>query len=97
MPVDQHELLALIAPRPLYIASAEEDRWADPRGEYLSVYYATPVYSLYNKKGVDSINKPSVNQPIQNRLAYHIRRGKHDVTEYDWDEYIKWAKMQLLE
>ena len=81
----------------MYVASAEEDRWADPRGEYLSAYYATPVYHLYNKKGVDSIDMPSANQPIQNRLAYHIRKGKHDVTEYDWEQYIKWARVQLFE
>ncbi|HSH19724.1 MAG TPA: hypothetical protein VLA03_04695 [Draconibacterium sp.] len=95
MPVDQHELLALIAPRPLYVASAEEDKWADPYGEFLSAYYATPVYKLYGKKGIDSIEMPEVNQPIQNTVAYHIRTGKHDVTDYDWEQYIKWAKVQL--
>lgn len=97
LPVDQHELLALIAPRPLYVASAEEDEWADPRGEYLSLYYATPVYELYNKKGIESIEMPPINQPLQNTAAYHIRSGKHDVTEYDWQQYINWARQQLFE
>lgn len=96
MPVDQHELLALIAPRPLYVASAEEDQWADPRGEFLSAYYATPVYKLYGVKGIESIEMPAVNQPIQNTVAYHIRTGKHDVTDFDWEQYIKWAKEQLV-
>jgi len=91
LPVDQHQLLALIAPRPVYVASAEEDRWADPRGEFLSSYYATPVYELYGKKGIPSIKMPAVNQPIQNTVAYHIRAGKHDVTDFDWEQYIKWA------
>jgi hypothetical protein len=91
LPVDQHELLALIAPRPVYVASAEEDRWADPRGEFLSAYYATPVYELYGKKGIPTDKMPGVNQPIQNTVAYHIRTGKHDVTDFDWEQYIKWA------
>lgn len=96
MPVDQHELLALIAPRPLYVASAEEDQWADPRGEYLSAYYATPVYHLYGKKGIETIEMPAVNQPVQNTVAYHVRTGKHDVTDYDWEQYIKWVQEQVI-
>jgi len=91
LPTDQHGLIALIAPRPVYVASAEEDRWADPRGEFLSAYYATPVYELYGKKGISSNNMPNVNNPIQNTVAYHIRTGKHDVTDFDWEQYIKWA------
>ena len=92
LPVDQHELLALIAPRPLYVASAAEDEWADPRGEYLSAHYASPVYELYGKEGIASNQMPNVNSPNQNTVAYHVRTGKHDVTDYDWEQYIEWAK-----
>ncbi|SMG50441.1 glucuronyl esterase domain-containing protein [Arenibacter troitsensis] len=91
LPVDQHQLLALIAPRPLYIASAEEDQWADPRGEFLSSHYATQVYHLYGKKGIETKEMPMLNDPIHNTVSYHIRTGKHDVTDYDWENYIKWA------
>ncbi len=92
LPVDQHQLLALIAPRPLYVASAQEDRWADPHGEFLSAHYATPVYTLFGKEGIPSNKMPETNKPIQNTVAYHVRTGKHDVTDYDWEQYISWAK-----
>ncbi|QGY42216.1 acetylxylan esterase [Maribellus comscasis] len=96
LPVDQHELLALIAPRPLYVASAEEDQWADPKGEFLSAFYASKVYDLFDKKGITSDKMPAVNEPIQNTVSYHIRTGKHDVTDFDWEQYINWAKEQVL-
>ncbi|MGI9550825.1 MAG: acetylxylan esterase [Aurantibacter sp.] len=89
--VDQHQLLALMAPRPLYVASAQEDEWADPRGEFLSAHYASQVYALFGKKGIPSTEMPDANRPIQNTVAYHIRTGEHDVTDYDWEQYIKWA------
>lgn len=91
LPVDQHQLISLIAPRPVYIASAEDDKWADPKGEFLSAFYASPVYKLYGKKGIGHKQMPKVNEPIQNTVAYHIRSGKHDVTDYDWEQYVRWA------
>ncbi len=91
LPVDQHQLISLIAPRPVYVASAEGDRWADPKGEFLSALYATPVYQLYGKKGITQDTMPKVNEPLLNTVSYHIRTGKHDVTDFDWEQYIKWA------
>lgn len=95
LPIDQHMLIALIAPRPVYIASAEEDKWADPKGEYLSGHYATPLYELYKKKGLVNPKLPSINRPIHNTIGYHIRTGKHDVSDYDWLQFIKFTKKHL--
>lgn len=95
LPVDQHELLALIAPRPLYIASAEGDKWSDPRGEFLAAREAGPVYALYGLSGVGVKEMPAVDRPVGDMIAYHVRTGLHDITAYDWTQYLDFADRHL--
>lgn len=92
LPIDQHMLISLIAPRPVYVASATEDRWADPRGEFLSAKAASVAYNLYNIQGLSSTIMPEPDSPIIQEVSYHIRTGKHGITDYDWDQYIEFAK-----
>lgn len=95
IPVDGNVLLALIASRPLYVASAQDDLYSDPEGEFESARDVGRVYALYGKHGLGVDKQPAVNEPVMHDVAYHIRTGKHDVTAFDWEQYLKFLDQEF--
>ena len=96
-PADQHWLIALAAPRPVYVASATEDLWADPKGEWLAAKAAEPVYALFGMQGLDdSMPAPDVSDG-DGRIGYHIRTGKHNILAFDWQQYISFMNRHLID
>jgi hypothetical protein len=94
--VDQEMLLALVAPRPLYVASASKDSWAGPEGEYLSFYKSQAIYALYDSTLEIPYKYPSPNESIQyGNMAYHLRAGEHEILRWDWEKYVDFAKKVL--
>lgn len=91
LPVDQHQLLALMAPRPVYVASAQEDLWADPRGEWLSLYHAQPAFQLFGLQVLSDQEMPAIETPRSVHCGYHIRRGPHGINDYDWTQFLDFA------
>jgi len=98
LPVDQHTLLATLAPRPLYISTAQHDLWADQKGEWIGTWNATPAYELYGKKVTFSSSKqPPVDSPvIKSAIGYHVRSGFHGLTLYDWERYMEFIEYHFM-
>jgi hypothetical protein len=95
LPVDAHELIALIAPRPVYVTGGEEDRWADPKGEFLACVGAGPVFRLLGAQDLGTDEMPAIDRPIMHTIGFHVRTGKHAVTSFDWDQFLTFADMHL--
>lgn len=92
LPFDQHMVISLIAPRPVYIASAEGDPGSDPKGEFLAAKAASSVYNLFGKKAFLETNFPKVDEPVMmDAMGYHIRSGRHDIKPYDWRQFMDFA------
>jgi hypothetical protein len=95
LPVDAHMLLALIAPRPVYLSTGDQDFWSDPKGEFLAAVAAGPVYKLLGKQGLDTDQMPAPGQPIMHTIGYHMHAGGHGSNAYDWEQYLKFMEMHL--
>lgn len=92
LPFDQHMLLGLIAPRAVYVASAGQDLWADPRGEFLSVAHASRIYALWSHDIIGEEEMPPLDQPIfSGPMGYHVRSGGHNLTPSDWNHFMDFA------
>jgi hypothetical protein len=97
LPIDQHELIALIAPRPVYLAVAADDLWGDPRGSFLAAKAAESVYALLGTPSALPEAMPGVNAPtLTGPIGFHMRPGTHDVTDYDWQQFLAFADRHLL-
>jgi hypothetical protein len=95
LPVDAHMLVALMAPRPLLLNTGSEDRWSDPRGEFLAAQAASPVYTLFGKKGLDGEQQPPLDAPLLRDLAFHEHTGRHAILATDWKVFLDYADQQL--
>ncbi len=91
LPVDQHQLLALAAPRAVYVASATEDLPADPRGEFLAAYHAGPVYELFGEAPLPVDEMPGPAEPAHGTVGFHLRDGGHSLTPEDWAHFLDFA------
>ena len=91
LPIDQHELLAMAAPRPLAIGTATEDLAADPKGEFLACKAASEVYRLFGSEGLPAGTMPAPDVNVSGDISFHCHTGKHDHTPQDWAHYLDLA------
>jgi hypothetical protein len=91
MPVDAHMLIALSAPRPVFLTGGTRDQWADPVGMYLAAVAAGPVYRLLGKKdlGTSQPQPPALDVPLtRGDLGWHYHTGAHAATPEDWKAFL---------
>jgi hypothetical protein len=95
LPVDAHMLLALIAPRPVLLQTGDQDRWSDPKGEFLAAVAAEPVYRLLGKQGLGTDQMPPAGQPILHTIGYYMHAGGHGTVPSDWEQFLRFMEMHL--
>jgi hypothetical protein len=95
LPFDQHELIALCAPRPVLVSAATEDLWANPAGQFEMLRGADPVYRLVSGEGLDATQQPEPSKLLPGRLGYFLRPGKHAMSPPDWTAWLDYADRWL--
>lgn len=95
LPFDQHFVLSLIAPRPVYLATAEDDKNSDPQGEFATARAADAVYRFLGTNGFPDDAFPALNQPLMGQIGFHIRPGGHDVKMFDWIQILNFSDLHL--
>lgn len=95
MPFDSHFAVALVAPRPIYSGASAGGGSFDPVSQFLAIKAAEPVYALFGKTGLPAATTPPLDSPIHGYLGFHRRSGRHDVTEFDWEQYLKFCDAHL--
>ncbi len=97
LPLDQHLLLASIAPRKVYVASAQEDLWADPQGAWNSLQFCRPAFRLFGLPILpDADTQPPIGIPLTcPSMGYHLRAGQHDILPQDWAYYLDFMQRYL--
>ncbi len=96
-PVDANMLVAMIAPRPLLLQTGNTDKWSDPYGEFLAAVAAEPVYKLLGKTGLGTTAFPGAEEPILHDLGYVMHDGGHGNVPSDFDVYIRFMEMHLMQ
>lgn len=97
LPFDQNSLVALCAPRPVLFSAAQGDQWANPAGQFEVLRAADPVYRFLGVEGLKAKTMPPIGQPVDSRLGYYIREGKHSMTPADWEVFLNFADRQFGE
>jgi hypothetical protein len=93
LPVDQHMLISLCAPRPVYVNGGLTDQWSDPKGEFLAMIAAGPVYRLLGGKDLGVTELPALDAPITGGdLAFHYHSGGHMAVPADWKAFLDFAE-----
>jgi hypothetical protein len=95
LPVDSNELLALIAPRPLFLSTGALDQWSDPHGTFLAAVAAGPVFHLLGGEGLGIDKFPPLDHPIMHTIGFDCHSQGHEITEADWDRFIEFADMHF--
>ena len=94
-PVDAHMLVAMIAPRPVFLQTGLTDSWSDPKGEFLAAVAAEPVFKLLGKQGLGTTTMPEPGQAIMHTIGYHMHPGGHGTSPGDWEYFLKFMEMHF--